>query len=134
MWAGSLGAGELKWMHCFTFTSIQSASQNDWTAFFQSTDALPQKIKGLTHVWYGKLTNPLNIFIPDQATNAKFRAGETKATGEFTRVPRDFGVCMEFMNEASFKSYGADPAHKDWVTVYSKVRQEETTTFNFMGK
>jgi hypothetical protein len=97
-------------MHCFAFTPIKEATQADWDAFYKATDELPKKIKGLRRVWHGKLARPLKI-------------GESV---------REHGVCMEFEDEAAFKAYGPDAAHKAWVDVYSKVRVAGTTTYQIL--
>jgi Stress responsive A/B Barrel Domain len=108
--AGSLAAAESTLMHCFAFTPIKEATQADWDAFYKATDELPKKIKGLRRVWYGKLLRPL-------------KQGENV---------REHGVCMEFQDEAAFKAYDPDPAHKAWVDVYSKVRVPGTTTYQIL--
>jgi hypothetical protein len=115
--AGTVSAGEKKVMHCFAFTSIPDAKQSDWDAFFKATDQLPSKIPSITHVWYGKLKNPLN-----------------QTQGDGSRIARDWGTCMEFSSEKALASYADDPAHKAWVDAYAKVRKEGTTTFNILGQ
>jgi stress responsive alpha/beta barrel protein len=105
-------AGEKKLMHCFAFTPLKSATQADWDAFYKATDALPQKIKGVTRVWYGKLDRPF------------------QADGQ----QRSFGVCMEMTDQATRRVYGSDPAHDAWTKIYSKVRDEPTTTFDIVGQ
>jgi len=109
---GSAMAGEKKLMHCFAFTAVESATQADWDAFYKATDALPSKIKGVSHVWYGKLANPLRVGGPI----------------------RQYGVCMEMDNAEVRKEYGNDPYHKIWTDAYSKVRVEGTTTFDILGQ
>jgi len=108
----SATAGEKKVMHCFAFTAVDSASKADWDAFFKATDVLPTKIKGLTHVWYGKLARPINV------------DGQS----------RQWGVCMEMDSPEVRRAYGNDPAHKVWEEAYSKVRVEGTTTYDILGQ
>lgn len=110
--AGVASAGQKTLMHCFTFTPIESAADADWKAFYSATDQLVSKVDGLVHVWYGKLANPQH-------------AGD---------AVRTYGACMEFKDAASLKKYADDPAHKDWLKVYEKVRQPGTTTFNLQGQ
>ena len=110
--ASTAMAGEKKLMHCFAFTAVEGATQADWDAFYKATDELPNKIKGISHVWYGKLRRPLKV------------GGAT----------RQYGVCMEMANEQTLKDYDSDPAHAAWVGVYSKVRVEGTTTFDILGQ
>jgi hypothetical protein len=109
---GMAPAGEKKLMHCFAFTPIESASPAEWKAFYDTTDQLPKKIPGISHVWYGKLRRPL-----DSGGSA-----------------RKYGVCMEMASEDTLKSYTDHPFHKQWVGVYSKVREEGTTTFDILGQ
>lgn len=112
LFTGVVSAGEKKLMHCFYFTAIETATDADWQAFFKATDELPGKMPGLSHVWYGKLARALKV-------------------GEQVR---QWGVCMEFADDAALKAYAANPAHKVWFDAYSKVRQPGTTTVDFMGK
>lgn len=122
-------------MHCFTWTSVKTATPADWDAFFKASDALPSKIKGVTHIWYGKLASPLSQYSVQAQGEAqqKLRAGEpTPVTA--TRTPRDWGMCMEMAGPDALKAYDADPYHATWVEAYSKVRVEGTTTFNILGQ
>jgi Stress responsive A/B Barrel Domain len=105
-------AGEKKLMHCFAFTVIDTATPADWDAFYKATDELPNKIKGLSHVWYGKLASPLT----------------------HNNVKRTFGVCMEMDNADVRKKYADDPAHAAWDTAYAKVHVEGTTTYDILGQ
>lgn len=105
-------AGEKKLMHCFAFTPIKDATQADWDAFYQATDQLPKKIKGVSKVWYGKLASPLG-------------RGDSA---------REYGVCMEMADQAALAAYGKAPYHADWLKTYEKVRVEGTTTFNIVGQ
>ena len=105
-------AGEKKLMHCFAFTPIDSATPADWQAFYESTDQMPKKIPGISHVWYGLLRRPLNV-------------GDNV---------RKYGVCIEMANEDILKSYADHPFHKEWVAKYSKVRVEGTTTVDILGQ
>jgi Stress responsive A/B Barrel Domain len=110
--AGTALAGEKKLMHCFAFTPVKEATQADWNAFYKATDELPQKIKGISRVWYGKLADPIEV---DGAV-------------------REYGVCMEMDSQAAREKYGNDPAHEQWNKAYSKVRVEGTTTFDIVGQ
>lgn len=131
--AGSSLAGEKKFMHCFYFTPVQSATEADWQAFYKATDALPGQIPGLSRVWYGKLSRNLTIFNTDAETRKKVAAGEA-ASGPVTRVVREFGVCMEMADAAALKVYAAHPAHDKWNAAYFKVREPGTNTLDFMGQ
>jgi hypothetical protein len=105
-------AGEKALMHCFAFTAIPTASQADWNAFYQKTDALPSKVPGLMKVWYGKLAHPLSV----------------------DGAERQYGVCMEMKDAAALKAYAMHPYHREWLGAYEKVRVEGTTTFNILGQ
>ena len=129
-------AGDKTLMHCFAWTPVKEATPADWQAFYKARDALPQKIKGIIRVWYGKLQSPLgqtqlgNI---DAATTQKYRSGES-VTVPVTRTPRAYGMCMEMKDAETLKAYDTDPYHKFWTEAYSKVRVEGTTTFNILGQ
>ena len=130
--AGAMPGAEKKLMHCFAFTAIDTASDAEWQAFFKATDALPGKIPGLSRVWYGKLRMPLTVFNPDGDTRKKITKESSKVNGDFGILRRQWGVCMEFADEAALKSYAADSGHKDWVAAYEKVRVAGTTTYDII--
>lgn len=133
----NLSAGEKGVMHCFNFTEVEAATPADWEAFAKATDELPSKIPGLLHLMHGKLARPMSLMSAaapmDDETTKKFRAGESvQATVKMIR--RQYGVCMHFKDEESFKAYGKLDAHAAWVKVYEKVRQPGTTTYQLLGK
>ena len=133
--AAGAHAGEKQLMHCFAWTSIKTATPAEWDAFFKASEQLTKQIPGLTKVWYGKLTNPLSQYAikVDAEARKKLTAGES-VTGEITRTPRDWGMCMEMRDEATRKAYGEHPYHKTWTAAYTKVRVDGTTTFDFVGQ
>lgn len=133
LFTASLSAADKKLMHCFYFTPIENASQADWDAFHKATEALPGKIPGLTRVWHGKLMRPATQFSTDAETRKKLQGGEAKATGPVTARVRTHGICMEMDNEAALKTYAGHPAHKEWESLYGKVRQPGTMTFDIVG-
>ncbi len=130
-------AGEKALLHCFAFTSIKEATPADWAAFAKASDAIPKEIKGVTHVWYGKLQNPLGQTSIsgklDDETVKKYRAGGEIST-TVTRTPRDYGMCMEMKNADVKKVYDTHPYHKTWTEAYEKVRVDGTTTFQILGQ
>ena len=129
-------AGEKTLMHCFAWTPVKDATPADWQAFYKASDALPQKIKGIIRVWYGKLEAPLSqpqLGNIDSPTFQKYRAGES-VTVPVTRTAREYGMCMEMKDANVLKAYDADPYHKLWTDAYAKVRVEGTTTFNILGQ
>lgn len=128
-------AGEKGLMHCFAFTQIDAASQAEWDAFKAATDKLPKTMKGVvTKVWHGKLRAPLNQLRTDGATNKKLQAGEKDVMGPVNRVQRQYGVCMLIKDEAALKTYAEHPEHKNWVSVYEKVRVAGTTTYDILAQ
>jgi len=110
--ASTAMAGEKKLMHCFAFTAQEKATPADWDAFYKATDGLPNKIKGISKVWYGKLASPLQVG---------------------NRV-RQYGVCMEMADQSVREEYGHNPVHDEWTKTYSKVMQPGTTTFDIVGQ
>ena len=122
-----------KLMHCFYFTAVEGATDADWQAFYKATDALPGKLPGLVSVSYGKLQRPMAVFMPEAETRKNLKPGTTKITGEFGRVVRQYGVCMEFKDQEALKTYTPHPAHKEWEAVYGKVRQYGTTTVDILS-
>jgi hypothetical protein len=129
-------AGEKKLMHCFAWTPAKDATPADWEAFYKASDAIPQKIKGVSKVWYGKLASPITqvgVGKMDDAAAQKYRAGES-VNGPITRLTREYGMCMEMTDASALKAYADDPYHKTWVEAYAKVRVEGTTTFNIIGQ
>ncbi len=129
-------AGDHSVMHCFAWTPVQQATPADWQAFYQASDALPKKIKGIVRVWYGKLLSPLGqtqLQGVDDAAFQKFTKGEL-VTVPVHRVTREYGMCMEMKNEDVLNAYDADPYHKIWTAAYAKIRVEGTTTFNILGQ
>ncbi|HNY41964.1 MAG TPA: hypothetical protein PKJ41_16295 [Bryobacteraceae bacterium] len=133
----NLNAGEKGVMHCFTFSEVEAATPADWEAFAKATDELPSKIPGLLHLMHGKLARPLGLMTTatpmDDETGKKFRAGET-VQASVKSIRRQYGVCMHFKDEESYKAYGKLDAHAAWVKTYEKVRQYGTTTFQLLGK
>lgn len=117
LFVGTAFAGEKGLMHCFAFTEIEDASDADWKAFYEATDALPGKIPGLDKVWYGKLRRPLRQY---------------SSSGD--SVMRQWGVCMLMTDEAALTAYSEHDAHADWVKAYEKVRVPGTTTYDILGQ
>ena len=115
--SGIVVAGEQKLMHCFYFTPIAEATQDDWTAFDKASDELPDKIPGLNKVWRGKLRRPFNAY-----------------NSEGAKRVREHGVCMELDDEDALDVYADHPAHTEWIKVYEKVRQRGTSTFDILGE
>jgi hypothetical protein len=130
-------AGEKGVMHCFAFSEVEAATPADWEAFAKATDELPGKIPGLLHLIHGKLARPLGLpsmAAPlDEETTKKYRAGEA-VQANVKMLRRQYGVCMHFKDEESYKVYGKHEAHAAWVKAYEKVRISGTTTYQILGK
>jgi antibiotic biosynthesis monooxygenase (ABM) superfamily enzyme len=97
-------------MHVFSYTPLATATPEDFAAFEKATKDLVGKIPGLRKVWVGKLKRPL-------------KQGD---------VQREYGVAMEFDDEAALNVYATHPAHEVWIKAYEKVRVEGTTTIDIL--
>lgn len=128
-------AGEKHLMHCFAFTPIEGASEADWKAFYEATNALPKNIPAIKMVWAGKLRAPLAQFQVDAETRKKLAAGEKDVEAKTNRLVRGYGVCMAMEGGPEvLKTYTASPYHKVWSSAYEKVRVAGTTTFDILGQ
>jgi len=99
-------------MHVFAYTPVAGATQADFDAFRAATADMVGKIPGLRKAWVGKLRRPLTV-------------------GDSTR---EYGVAMEFDDEAALDVYANHPAHTEWIKVYDRVRVPETTTLDILGE
>src|SRR3970040_553556 len=99
-------------MHVFAYTPVVGATPADFDAFRKATADMVGKIPGLKKAWVGKLRRPL-----DQEGSK-----------------REYGVAMEFDNEAALDVYATHPAHTEWVKVYDRVRVPGTTTLDILGE
>jgi hypothetical protein len=97
-------------MHVFSYTPLPTATPADFAAFEKATKELVGKIPGLRKVWVGKLRRPLKV----------------------DDVQREYGVAMEFDDEAALNVYATHPAHEAWIKAYEKVRVEGTTTVDIL--
>jgi hypothetical protein len=131
---GGLLAGEKKLMHCFAFTVRDAVAPADFEAFQAATDALPSKVKAVSKVWHGKLRRPLAQFGAADADTQKAFATQSTGTGNFNKLLRQYGVCMEMASEAALTEYSKDPARQDWAAAYDKVRVPGTTTYDILGQ
>ncbi|MBM3784175.1 MAG: hypothetical protein FJW30_07425 [Acidobacteria bacterium] len=132
--SGLAVAGEKGMMHCFAFTVIESATDADWKAFAEATDAWPGKFKGISKVWHGKLRAPLAQFTVDGEARKKLAAGGKDVEAKANRVTRQHGVCMLMSGPETLKEYTANPFHKEWMSKYEKVRVAGTTTYDILGQ
>jgi len=130
--ASAAWAADGKLMHCFYFTPMETATQADWNEFRKATLDLPAKIPGLRRIWMGKLRAPFRQVTADREAVKRLGAGEKDVAATVNVRVREYGVCMEFDDEAALKVYGPHPAHKEWETIYFKVRQPGTMTFDIL--
>jgi hypothetical protein len=120
-------------MHCFAFTPRPEATDADFKAYYEATDQLAKDFTGIKRVWYGKLRAPLNQVSVDPASAKKFTPESPKVEGATaTRVRREHGACMEFVDAAAWGAYAKSPAHDAWAKVYDKVRVPGTTTYQIL--
>jgi hypothetical protein len=129
--SGLAMAGEKGMMHCFAFSVIPSATEADWKAFEEATDAWPSKFKGIHKVWHGKLRAPLQQFTVNAEAS---KGGAAEVDAKAKRLVREHGVCMLMENEGTLKEYTAQPYHKEWMAKYEKVRVAGTTTYDIIAK
>ena len=128
-------AGEKALMHCFAYTPIAEATQAEWDAFQKASADMPKMIPGITKVWTGKLTGPLNLVVAaDGADRKKVASGEKDVVGKLMLQKREYGMCIEMKDADTLKSYPTHPYHKVWSEAYAKVRVAGTTTFNILGQ
>ncbi len=99
-------------MHVFAYTPVDGATQADFAAFNKATADMVGAIPGFRKVWVGKLRRPLE-------------QGDSE---------REYGVAMEFDDEAALDVYANHQAHTDWIKVYDRVRVPHTTTIDILGE
>jgi hypothetical protein len=132
---GLATAGEKHLMHCFAFSPIETASDADWKAFYDATDAMPKHIPQVKMVWVGKLRSDLAQFQVDAAARKRLAGGEKDVEAKANRLMRGYGVCMAMEGGPEvLKAYTANPYHKTWMAAYEKVRVPGTTTFDIIGR
>ncbi len=135
MTAGLAAAAEKTMMHCFAFTPIETATEAEWKAFYDATDALPKNIPAIKMVWAGKLRAPLAQFSVDAESRKKLAGGEKDVAAKANRVVRSYGACFAMEGGPdSLKVYTANPYHKVWMAAYEKVRVAGTTTYDILAQ
>ena len=93
-------------VHAFAFKQVEGTTPQQMDALWTETRKMAGEIPEIKNIWMGKVTN---------------RDG-------------DYGVVMEFENQAGLKTYAGHPAHTKWNETYSKVRVEGTTTLDIQGQ
>lgn len=126
-------AAEKTILHCFAFTPKPEATEADFKAYYAATDQLLKDFKGIKRVWHGKLRNPLSQYRLDPDSAKQLSPTNNVVEGaKVTRVRREHGSCMEFVDAAAWDAYAKSPAHDTWVKVYEKVRVDGTTTYQIL--
>lgn len=87
-------------IHVVTVKFKADAKPEQIKAALDGVLALPEKYKGITHVWVKSI----------------------KVQGEKTHA-----FVMEFADEAALKAYTDSPAQKEWYKTYLPIREESTT-------
>ena len=95
-------------VHAFAFQLQEGAGEPQVQQVWAATRKMAAAIPGIRNVWMGRVLN---------------RGKEYQ-----------YGVVMEFENQAALKTYASHPAHKEWNQVYSKVRVEGTNTLDIQGE
>jgi|SRR5450755_1504232 hypothetical protein len=88
-------------LHIITVQWKSTATADQKTAAIDGVKKMAGEVSGIKNVWLKTLKVQ-----PDGYSNV---------------------IVMEFQDEAAFKAYTANPAHKDWEKVYMPVREESRT-------
>ena len=87
-------------VHVVTVEWKKGTTPEQIQAALDGVKALPSQFKGITHVWTHSI---------------KVQGGKANA------------FVMEFLDEATFKSYTDSPAQKEWYKTYLPIREKSTT-------
>ena len=98
-------------MHIFAYTPQPGATQQDYANFEKATADMVGKIPGLRRVWVGKLREP------------------TPAENDTVRT---YGVAMEFDDLNALGAYAQHPAHREWQSIYDRVKTQGSTSFDIV--
>lgn len=88
-------------LHIITVQWKESATPEQKTAAIEGVRKMAGEVPGVKNVWLKTLKVQ-----PDEYSNV---------------------IVMEFQDEAAFKAYADNPAHKDWEKIYLPVREESRT-------
>jgi len=88
-------------LHVITVQWKASATPEQKTAAIDGVKKMAAAVPGIKNVWLKTLK---------------------VQPGEYNNV-----IVMEFQDDAAFKAYVANPAHKEWESVYMPVREESRT-------
>jgi hypothetical protein len=88
-------------LHIITVQWKEAATPEQKTAAIEGVKKMAGEVPGIKNVWLKTLKVQ-----PQEYSNV---------------------IVMEFQDEAAFKNYTENPAHKDWEKVYMPVREESNT-------
>jgi hypothetical protein len=95
-------------IHAFAFKQMEGATPQQMDQCWEATRKLASESPEIHNIWMGKVLN---------------RGDQWQ-----------YGVVMEFDNQAAVKKYAASKAHEAWSEAYSKVRVEGTNTLDIQGQ
>ena len=94
-------------VHAFSFRAVPGTTQAQLDDLWAATRKMAAATPAIRGIWMGRVTRHSS----DQ-----------------------YGIVLEFDNEAAHKVYDQHPAHDEWVKTYSKIRAEPTNTFDLQGQ
>lgn len=103
-----MAASKKTLIHAFAFKQEAGTTPAQMDQLWEATRKLASESPEIRNIWMGKVLN---------------RGDQWQ-----------YGVVMEFENQAALKKYAASKAHEEWGNVYSKVRVEGTNTLDIQGQ
>lgn len=95
-------------IHAFAFKQVEGTTPQQLEEVWAATRKMAAETPEIRNIWMGKVLN---------------RGDQWQ-----------YGVAMEFADQAGLKAYAASKAHDKWNEVYSKVRVEGTNTLDIQGQ
>jgi antibiotic biosynthesis monooxygenase (ABM) superfamily enzyme len=105
---GKTSAGKKTLIHVFAFKQVPGTTPAQMDEMWAATRKLAAESPEIKSIWMGKVLN---------------RGDQWQ-----------YGVVMEFDDQAALKKYAASPAHEEWLKTYTKVRVEGTNTLDIQGQ
>lgn len=103
-----MAASKKTLIHVFSFKQVEGTTPQQMDELWEATRKMAGESPEIRNIWMGKVLN---------------RGDQWQ-----------YGVAMEFENQAALKKYAASSAHGEWGKVYSKVRVEGTNTLDVQGQ
>ena len=97
-------------IHSAAWTASKDFNTKDFEAFRAVVGGLIGKVPGLKTAWVGKLQKPITV----------------------DGVTRDYGIVLEFADEATWNTYVAKRP-QEFEDAFAKIRIPGSTNFNTMG-